>query len=91
VGQRKPVAFDSLFATAPNRGGDLPIVQSELERQTGLTGVISTGDGMDPSHYQNFAITDDAVVFFFGQASCCLGRRATSASVRGPRSRRCKL
>ena len=22
---------------------------------------------MDPSHYQNFAVTDDAVIFFFSQ------------------------
>jgi len=83
LGQRKPVTFDSLFAagTKPLEA-IFPIVQSELERQTGLTGVISTGDGMDPSHYQNFAITDDAVVFFFGQGELLPSDAgATSASV----------
>ena len=31
---------------------------------------------MDPSHYQNFAITDDAVIFFFGQGELLtVGRR----------------
>ncbi len=56
LGQRKPVTFDTLFP-AGTKPLDVifPIVQRELERQTGLTGVISTGDGMDPSHYQNFA------------------------------------
>ena len=59
-----------------------PIVQRELERQTGLTGVISTGDGMDPTHYQNFAITDDAVIFFFGQGELLPSDAgATSASI----------
>jgi len=83
LGHRTPVTFDSLFAagTKPLEA-IFPIVQSELERQTGLTGVIATGDGMDPSHYQNFAITDDAVVFFFGQGELLPSDAgATSASV----------
>jgi hypothetical protein len=83
LGQRKPVSFDALFppGTKPLEV-IFPIVRSELERQTGLTGVISTGDGMDPSHYQNFAITDDAVIFFFGQGELLTSDAgATSASV----------
>jgi hypothetical protein len=83
LGQRKPVTFDALFApgTKPLEA-IFPIVQRELDRQTGLTGVISTGDGMDPSHYQNFAITDDAVIFFFGQGELLPSDAgATSASV----------
>lgn len=83
LAQRKPVTFDSLFP-AGTKPLDVifPIVQGELERQTGLTGVISTGDGMDPSHYQNFAITDDAVIFFFGQGELLTSDAgATSASV----------
>ena len=43
-------------------------MQRQLETQTGLTGSISPGDGLDPAHYQNFAITDDLVIFFFGRA-----------------------
>lgn len=83
VGQRKPVTFDTLFAPgAKPLAVIFPIVQRELERQTGLTGVISTGDGMDPTHYQNFAITDDAVIFFFGQGELLPSDAgATSASV----------
>ncbi|WP_059020999.1 esterase [Mycobacterium sp. M26] len=83
VGQRKPVTFDTLFAPGVKPLAVIfPIVQRELERQTGLTGVISTGDGMDPTHYQNFAITDDAVIFFFGQGELLPSDAgATSASV----------
>lgn len=63
----RPLTFDTVFGTGALQQ-IFPIVQRELERQTGLTGSISPGDGLDPSHYQNFAITDDSVIFFFGRA-----------------------
>lgn len=62
-----------------------PIVQRELETQTGLTGSISPGDGLDPSHYQNFAITDDSVIFFFGRAEL-LPSYADATTVAIPRN-----
>lgn len=83
LGQRRPVTFESMFpAGTKPLDAIFPIVRSELERQTGLIGVISPGDGMDPLHYQNFAITDDAVIFFFGQGELLPSDAgATSASV----------
>ncbi|MCX2933943.1 RsiV family protein [Mycobacterium sp. CVI_P3] len=83
VAQRKPVTFDTLFAPGVNAVDAIfPVVQRDLERQTGLTGVIASSDGLDPSHYQNFAITDDAVIFFFGQGVLLPSDAgATSASV----------
>ena len=86
VAQRKPVTFESLFAPdAKAVNAIFPIVQRDLERQTGLTGVIATSDGLDPSHYQNFAVTDDAVIFYFSQGELLPSDAgATSASV--PRS-----
>ncbi|WP_445169533.1 esterase [Mycolicibacterium sp. Dal123E01] len=83
VAQRKPVTFESLFAPDVKAVNAIfPIVQRDLERQTGLSGVIATSDGLDPSHYQNFAITDDAVIFFFGQGELLPSDAgATSASV----------
>lgn len=83
VAHRKPVTFESLFAPDANAVAAIfPVVQRDLERQTGLTGVIATSDGLDPSHYQNFAITDDAVIFFFGQGELLPSDAgATSASV----------
>jgi hypothetical protein len=86
VAHRKPVTFDTLFAPEANAVNAIfPIVQRDLERQTGLTGVIATADGLDPSHYQNFAVTNDAVIFFFSQGELLPSDAgATSASV--PRS-----
>ena len=64
----QPITYDTLF----NAGSKplpviLPIVQKEVDRQLGSRVEIPPGDGMDPSHYQNFAITDDELIFFFGQ------------------------
>lgn len=83
VAHRKPVTFDTLFAAEANAVNAIfPIVQRDLERQTGLTGVIASSDGLDPSHYQNFAVTNDAVIFFFSQGELLPSDAgATSASV----------
>ncbi|GAY15096.1 esterase [Mycobacterium sp. shizuoka-1] len=83
VAHRKPVTFDTLFAPDANAVAAIfPVVQRDLERQTGRSGVIATSDGLDPSHYQDFAITDDAVIFFFSQGELLPSDAgATSASV----------
>ena len=62
-----------------------PLVQRELESRTGLQDSISPGDGKDPSHYQNFAITDDAVTFYFARAEL-LPSVAGETSVTIPRN-----
>jgi Protein of unknown function (DUF3298) len=83
VAHRKPVTLDTLFPPdAKPLNAIFLIVQCDLERQTGLNGVIATSDGLDPSHYQNFAVTDDAVIFYFGQGELLPSDAgATSASV----------
>lgn len=60
LGKRSPITFDTLFKPGTNPLGVLtPIVRREL-------GPLPFGDpGADA--YQNFAITDDAVIFFFSQ------------------------
>ncbi|GAB7144087.1 esterase [Mycobacterium riyadhense] len=65
---KQPITFDNLFApgTAP-LDSIFPIVQRELGRQTGLAAAISPGAGRDPSNYQNFAITNDQLIFYFAQ------------------------
>jgi len=80
-----PVSFDQLFApgTQPLKT-IFPMVAERLEQQTGLAGAVSTGDGMDPAHYQNFAITDDSLIFFFGRAEM-LPSYAGESSVALPR------
>ena len=86
VERARPVTFDTLFA--PNTkplDAIFPIVQRTLESETGLAGSISPGDGHDPARYQNFAVTDDAVIFFFGRAEL-LPSYAGETSVRVPRN-----
>jgi hypothetical protein len=81
-----PVTFDTLFAPGADPMKVIyPIVARELESRTGLQGSISPGDGLDPSRYQNFAITDDSVIFYFGRAEL-LPSYAGETSVTIPRS-----
>jgi len=83
LAQRRPVTFDTLFAPGAKPLDNIfPIVQRDLDRQTGVTGAIPSSDGLDPSHYQNFAITDDAVIFYFGEGELLPSDAgATSATV----------
>ncbi len=86
VERARPVTFDTLFAPgAQPLDAIFPIVRRELESQTGLVGGISAGDGRDPAHYQNFAVTDDAVIFYFGRAEL-LPSYAGATSVVVPRN-----
>jgi hypothetical protein len=83
---RRPVTVDDLFRP----GTDpfpviLPIVTSELEKQSGQPVEISPGVGLDPQKYQNFAVTDDALIFFFGQGEL-LPEAAGAVEVSVPRS-----
>lgn len=80
----RPVTFGTLFAPdAKPLDAIFPVVRRELESKTGLA--VSTGDGLDPAHFQNFAVTDDAVIFFFGRAEL-LPSYAGAVSVTVPRS-----
>lgn len=65
---RKPVTIDNLFkeGTAPFPL-ILPVVQAEVAKQFGQTVSIAPEAGLDPSKYRSFAITNDALIFFFDQ------------------------
>jgi len=80
---RTPITYDTLFVPGSDPLGVIyPIVQADLQRQTGVQQAISPVNGMDPSHYQNFALTDDTVIFFFGQGELLADAAgATQASV----------
>jgi uncharacterized protein DUF3298 len=63
---KQPITFDNLFAPgATPLDSIFPLVQRDLERQNPLGGAILPSTGLDPSHYQNFAITDDQLIFYF--------------------------
>ncbi len=66
LGTQRPITFDTLFAPgAPPLDSIFPIVQRDLERQNPLGAAILPSTGNDASHYQNFAITDDQLIFYF--------------------------
>lgn len=69
LGTKQPISFDTLFVpgTAAPLDTIFPIVQRELERQHATGVAILPSTGLDPTHYQNFAITDDQLIFYFAQ------------------------
>ena len=70
----RPITFPDLFAPGVNPLNSIyPIVAQKLSAEMGMTAPISDSDGMDPSHYQNFAITPVELVFFFGRGELMAG------------------
>ena len=66
LGTRQPITFDTLFAPGTTPLDSIfPVVQRELAHQNALGAAILPSVGLDPSHYQNFAITDDQLIFYF--------------------------
>lgn len=66
LGAKQPITFDTLFAPgAAPLDSIFPIVQRDLEQQNPLGVAILPSTGHDPAHYQNFAITDDELIFYF--------------------------
>ncbi|OBC03191.1 hypothetical protein A5784_14895 [Mycobacterium sp. 852013-50091_SCH5140682] len=80
---RAPITFATLFKPGSKPLDVIfPIVQRQLQKQSGVEQAIPSSAGLDPTHYQNFAITDDAVIFFFGQGELFAETAgATQASV----------
>lgn len=85
VAARKAVTFDALFKPgAQPLPTILPIVQKALTDRYGAAVSIPPDTGLQSTNYQSFAITDDAIVFFFDQDSLQAALEATQVSV--PRS-----
>lgn len=67
--RRQPVTFDTLFAPGTRTSDALdaifPLVQRDLQRQLGRRAALLSDAGTNPTHYQNFAITDDQLIFYF--------------------------
>lgn len=85
LANQQPIAFDSLFqpGTQPLQA-ILPIVQKALADRYRATVSIPPATGLQPANYQSFAITNDAIVFFFDQNALQPAMEATQVSV--PRS-----
>ena len=68
VDKRAPITFDTLFKPGTKPLDVIyPAVEQDLQKQQGVIDGIPPSVGLDPSKYQNFALTDDAVIFFFSQ------------------------
>jgi hypothetical protein len=79
---KAPITFDSLFAlgTKPLEV-IMPIVQQQMSSEAGQPITITPDVGLDPANYQNFAITNDAVIFFFDKNQMHPAYDATEVSV----------
>jgi hypothetical protein len=87
LGSHQAITFDTLFA--PNSkplDSIFPIVQREVGRQTGFGAAILPGSGLDPSHYQNFGITDDELIFYFAPGELLPPTIAGATQVHVPRN-----
>lgn len=74
VEKKAPITFDTLFKPGSEPLAVIfPIVRSDISRQLGIEAPITTADGLDPAKYTEFAITDDAVIFYFGQGEIMAG------------------
>lgn len=78
----KTITFDTLFKPgAQPLPTILPIVQKTLADRYGSAVAVAPDAGLSPANYQSFAITDDAVVFFFDQNALQAALEATQVSV----------
>jgi Protein of unknown function (DUF3298) len=63
-----PITFNTLFKPGTKPLDVIyPEVNRYLQREQGMIDPIPPTEGLDPDNYQNFALTDDSVIFFFGQ------------------------
>ena len=63
---RKPVTYETLWqADSDPLPIVFPVVRADIEKQVGKPVPIAPEAGLDPANYQNFAITNDGVIFFF--------------------------
>jgi hypothetical protein len=85
LGKGQPITFDNLFVPGSKPLDAIyPVVQREVG-QNGLGAAIPPGTGLDPAHYQNFAVTDDDVIFYFAPGEL-LPSSAGTSQARVPRS-----
>jgi len=68
LSKHAPITFDTLFKPDTNPLDVVyPAVQRAARKRSGSATPPTLNGGLNVNNYQNFAITDDAVIFFFGQ------------------------
>lgn len=84
-GLRKPITIDNLFREGTQPFPIiLPIVEADLTKLSGQPVTIPPEVGLDPLKYENFAITNDSLIFFFSQGDLVAGAFG-AVQVRVPR------
>ena len=84
---RKPITYDNLWQPdADPLKVVFPIVQTELQKQTGQQVPIPPSVGLDPANYQDFAVVNDGVIFFFNPGELLLPESGGPVQVLVPRS-----
>lgn len=82
----QPLRFEDLFAPDAQALTIIyPAVRADLERQLGVADMITDADGTDPANYQDFAITDTELIFFFSQGEM-MAQAAGAVEVKLPLS-----
>ena len=82
---KTPLTYDTLFRPGAQPLTDvLPVVEQQMSATAGQPITIAPEVGLDPANYQNFSVTNDAVIFFFDQDQLHPAFEATEVSV--PRS-----
>jgi Protein of unknown function (DUF3298) len=68
VAKGAPITFDKLFKPGTEPLDVIyPEVNRYMQKEQGIVDSIPPSEGLDPARYQNFALTDDSVIFFFSQ------------------------
>jgi hypothetical protein len=72
--RNRVLTFADLFAPGVDAMNPIfRVVQKKLEAEMGMPVPVSDSDGLDPSHYRNFAITPTDLVFFFDRGEMMAG------------------
>lgn len=78
----KSITFDTLFRPGSKPLDVItPIVQQNLIERYGAAATIEPEQGYNPANYQNFAITNDSVIFFFDQNALVPTLEATEVAI----------
>jgi uncharacterized protein DUF3298 len=68
LARNAPITFDTLFKPGTKPLDVIyPAVEQYVQKQQGMIDGIPPSVGLDPAKYQNFALTDDSLIFFFSQ------------------------
>jgi Protein of unknown function (DUF3298) len=68
LAKKAPITFDTLFKPGTKPLDVIyPAVEQFLQKQQGMIDGVPASVGLDSSKYQNFALTDDSLIFFFSQ------------------------